>query len=151
MDILPVGHFQLRRIVLIEVDDHQLVELAGRAARLGHPFPVLLPQQTLQQSVMVRRIVTGRATALAVASVEALRVHDELEALQVLKHDRQLVPATLFVVVALALATPALVQRHQLLGSGPLPPATGLRRRGEHVQRRVGDLASRRPAVVEEL
>lgn len=147
LDILPVGHLQLRRIVLVEVDDHQLVELAGRAARLRHPLPVLLPQQALQQGVMVRRVVAGRATALAVAGVEALRVHDELEALQVLEHHRQLVPAALLVVVALALAAPALVQRHQLLWSGSLSPAPELRR-DEHVQRRVGDLAPRRPAVV---
>ncbi|TGZ32524.1 hypothetical protein DBV15_05370 [Temnothorax longispinosus] len=116
LDILPVGHLQLRRVVLVEVDDHQLVELARRAARLRHPLSVLLPQQALQQGVMVRRVVAGRATALAVAGVEALRVHDELEALQVLEHHRQLVPAALLVVVALALAASALVQRHQLLG-----------------------------------
>lgn len=100
---------------------------------------------------MVRRVVAGRATALAVAGVEALRVDDELEALEVLEHHRELVPAALLVVVALALAAPALVQRHQLLRGGPLPPgATGLRR-GEYVQRRVGDLAVHRPAIVEEL
>lgn len=150
LDVLPIRHLQLRRIVLVEVNDHQLIEFAGRAARLGHPLPVLLPQQALQQSMMVRWVVAGRATTLAIAGVEAFRVHDELEALQVLKHHRQLVPAALLVVVALAFATPPLVQRHQLLGGGSLPSAAGLRR-GEHVQRRVGDLAPRRPAVVKEL
>lgn len=150
LDILPVRHLQLRRVVLVEVDDHQLIELAGRAARLGHPLPVLLPQQALQQSVMVRRVVARRATTLAIAGVEAFRVHNKLEALQVLEHHRQLVPAALLVVVALALATPALVQRHQLLGGGSLSPAAGLRR-GEHVQRRVGDFAPRWPTIVKEL
>lgn len=126
LDILPIGHLQLRRVVLVEVYEHQLVELVGRAARLGHPLPVLLPQQALQQGVMMRRVVAGRATALAVAGVEAFRIHDKLEVLQVLEHHRQLVPAALLVVVTLALAAPALVQWQQLLGGGPLPSAAGL-------------------------
>lgn len=99
----------------------------------------------------MRRVVAGRATALAVAGVEALREDDELEALEVLEHHRELVPAALLVVVTLALAAPALVQRHQFLRGGSLPPGTAGFRRGEHVQRRVGDLATRRPAVMEEL
>lgn len=151
LDILPIRHLQLRRVVLVEVDDHQLIEFAGRAARLGHPLPVLLPQQALQQSVMVRWVVAGRATTLAIAGVEAFRVHNKLEALQVLEHHRQLMPAALLVVVALAFATPPLVQRHQFLGGGSLSPFAAGLRRGEHVQRRVGDFAPRWPTIVKEL
>jgi len=120
---MPVGHLQLCRVVFVEVDDRHLIKFARRAARLGHPLPVLLPHQSLQQHVVIRRIVARRTTTLAVASVEALREHDELEALQILEHHRHLVPAALFIIVALALATPALVQRQQFVEDGSLPPA----------------------------
>lgn len=100
--------------------------------------------------MMMRRIVAGRATALAVSGVEAFREHNEFEALQVLEHDCQFVPAALLVIVALALATPSLVKGHQLLGRRSLSPATRFKR-GEYVQGRVGDIAPRRMAVVKEL
>lgn len=95
-------------------------------------------------------IVPGRTTTLTVAGVEALRVYDEFETLQVLEHHRQLVPAAFLVVVTLAPAAPALVQRHQFLGSGPLPSTTSRLQRGEHVQRCMGNLAPCRSAVVKE-
>lgn len=98
----------------------------------------------------MRRIVAGRATALAVSGVEAFRKHNEFEALQVLEHHCQFVPAALLVIVALALATPSLVKGHQLLGRRSLSPATRFKR-GEYVQGRVGDIAPRRTAVVKEL
>ena len=93
-------------------------------------------------------IVSGWATALTIAGIEALRIYDELEALQILEHHRQLVPATFLVVVTLTPAAPALVQWHQFLGSGSLSSTTSRLRCGEHVQRCMRNLASCRPTVV---
>lgn len=100
--------------------------------------------------MMMRWIVAGRATALAVSGVEAFRIHNEFEAFQVLEHHRQFVPAALLVIVALALATPSLMQLHQLLGGGSLSSATRFKR-GEYVQGCIRDIAPRRSAVMEEL
>jgi len=127
--VLPVGHLQLRRIILVEIEDHELLELAGCTARFGHSLSVLLPQQTLQKRMVMRRIIAWRAATLAITGIEALRIHDEVEALQILEHHRQLVSATFFVVVAFAFTTSTFVQRHQLFGSGSLPPVADRRLR----------------------
>jgi len=82
--------------------------------------------------MMMRRIVTGRATAFAISGIEAFWKHNKIETFQVLEHHRQFVPAALLIIVALALATPSLVQRHYLLGGGSLSPTTRFKR-GEYI------------------
>jgi len=77
----------------------------------------------------MRRIITWGAATLAITGIEALRIHDEVEALQILEHHRQLVPATFLVVVAFALTTSTFVQWHQFLGGGSLPSAADRRLR----------------------
>lgn len=123
--VLPVGHLELGRVVLVEVEDLELGELARGAAGPRRLLPVLLPDEALQEGVVVGRVVAGRAAALAVARVEALRLDYEVEALEVLEGHGHAVPAALFRLAA-ALGATAPVQGHEraqgaLRAAGPGP------------------------------
>ena len=72
---------------------------------------------------MMGGVIAGRAAALAVARVEALRLDDEVEALEVLEGDGHAVPAALLR-LATALAATATVKRQQLLASVQRAPRT---------------------------
>lgn len=114
LHVFPARDFEFGGVVLVKVEDFQLGELAGRAARPRHFPSVLLPDEALQERVMVRRIVPGRTPALAVTRVKCFRLDNELEALQLLEDHRHMMPATLFA-FTVAFRASALVQRHHLV------------------------------------
>jgi hypothetical protein len=91
--VLPLGHLELRGVLVIQVKDLKMSEFVGSTARLGSEVPVLLPDEALQEGVVVCGIVFGGTPALAVPGIEILRFENEAESLYVPEHNFHLVPA----------------------------------------------------------
>lgn len=112
--VLPIGDLEFRRVVLIEIENLKLGQFTGCTAGSRCLFSILLPDETLEQCVMVSWIVTRWTSTLAVTCVEAFRLDYEVETLEILEGDAHVVSTT-FLGFAVTLGTTATMEGHQLL------------------------------------
>lgn len=97
--VQPCGHLHFGRVHFVGVQHLERFQLRRSAAWARHTFGTLQPNHALEERVMVRGIVPRRTSSVAVAGVEAERLHDELEALNLLEDDVQAMTTTALVAV----------------------------------------------------